>query len=124
MSMCFSYSGLSLLITDILCDLSLVVLLTHDFVIATQGSVSFKHTMHTLCLSAFPVCIVAVSCVLLNTPVGNCTRTFPLHVHFTVSGIKAETARLYMDFLAVCTLIQMLTHKHTCTHMQSCGVPS
>lgn len=60
----FWISASFLFITDILCDLSLAVALTHDFVIATQGSVSPKHTLHTHCLCAFPVCSISASCVL------------------------------------------------------------
>lgn len=56
--------SLRLGIADILCDLSLVGLLTRDFLVATQGSVSSKHTLHARCLSAFPVCIISASWAL------------------------------------------------------------
>lgn len=121
--MCISHSGdfgfqpFSPLITDILCDLSLVVALTHDFVIATRGPVSSKHTLHPHCL---PVCIsclwiISASCALKfrSPPLAQLgTRTSPLHVHFTLSGIKAETARLAVASLPVYMLIR--TQRRSC----------
>ena len=103
-------------ITNILCDLSLVVALTHDFVIATQGSVSSKHTLHPHCLCAFPVCPVPASCALKlwRPPLGTwCTEQLstPQTLHSLQSG-DSTTA-----FLRVHTLVQThTTHARADSH--------
>lgn len=114
------------LIANILCDLSLVVALTHDFVIATQGPVSPKHTLHTHCLCVFPVCSISASCTLkLWSPLlGNSAQE---SLHFTLSGIKAETARLGVLF-PLYTCSYKYTQRQNCRvteylHKSACSTP-
>lgn len=71
------------------CDLSLAVALTLDFVIATHSP---KQTLHAGCLCVFPVCSISASWTLKawSPSLGNSAQKKTLH--FTLSGIKVETA--------------------------------
>lgn len=95
---------------DILCNLSSVVSLTPDFVIATQGPVSSKHTLHSLRLCAFPVCVLSVFCALKlpSPPLGNLARD-PLHCFSSLlwQGLKWRL----LD--SVCIPVEVFVHEHT-----------